>query len=57
MRLRSEVAEFLGSSAKNLSVPGKLQAFWPEANVLIGSALDPQSGEPDYNAWVTLEKA
>jgi anaerobic selenocysteine-containing dehydrogenase len=36
--------------------PGTLQAFWPEANVLIASRLDPQSHEPDYNAWVTMEK-
>jgi molybdopterin-dependent oxidoreductase alpha subunit len=36
--------------------PGTLQAFWPEANVLISARLDPQSKEPDYNAWVTLEK-
>ena len=36
--------------------PGTLQAYWPEANVLIPSRLDPQSHEPDYNAWVTLEK-
>jgi molybdopterin-dependent oxidoreductase alpha subunit len=35
---------------------GTLQAFWPEANVLISSRLDPASHEPDYNAWVTLEK-
>jgi predicted molibdopterin-dependent oxidoreductase YjgC len=36
---------------------GTLQAFWPEANVLIPSRLDPASHEPDYNAWVTVEKA
>jgi molybdopterin-dependent oxidoreductase alpha subunit len=35
--------------------PGTLQAFWPEANVLLASRLDPESREPDYNAWVTLE--
>jgi anaerobic selenocysteine-containing dehydrogenase len=35
---------------------GTLQAYWPEANVLIASRLDPASHEPDYNAWVTLEK-
>jgi len=35
---------------------GTLQAFWPEANVLIASRLDPASKEPDYNAWVTVEK-
>jgi hypothetical protein len=36
--------------------PGTLQAHWPEANVLISSRLDPASKEPDYNAWVTMEK-
>lgn len=36
--------------------PGTLQAYWPEANVLITSRLDPASHEPDYNAWVVLEK-
>jgi len=35
---------------------GTLQAYWPEANVLISSRLDAASHEPDYNAWVTLEK-
>jgi molybdopterin-dependent oxidoreductase alpha subunit len=36
---------------------GTLVAHWPEANVLIPMRLDPQSKEPDYNAWVVLEKA
>jgi len=36
---------------------GTLQAYWPEANVLIASRLDPASKEPDYNAWVTVEKS
>jgi molybdopterin-dependent oxidoreductase alpha subunit len=36
--------------------PGTLQAYWPEANVLLTSRLDPASREPDYNAWVVLEK-
>jgi anaerobic selenocysteine-containing dehydrogenase len=36
---------------------GTLQAFWPEANVLLTSRLDPQSHEPDYNAWVTIQKS
>ncbi|MCL6564914.1 MAG: FdhF/YdeP family oxidoreductase [Acidobacteriia bacterium] len=37
--------------------PGTLVAHWPEANVLIPLHLDPQSKEPDYNAWVVMEKA
>jgi molybdopterin-dependent oxidoreductase alpha subunit len=36
---------------------GTLQAYWPEANVLISRRADPVSGEPDYNAEVWLEKA
>ncbi len=35
--------------------PGHLQAYWPECNVLVGRRYDPVSGEPDYNAMVTVE--
>jgi hypothetical protein len=35
-------------------VPGTLQVYWPEGNVLIGRRLDPASGEPDYNAVVRV---
>jgi predicted molibdopterin-dependent oxidoreductase YjgC len=35
---------------------GTLQAYWPEANVLISRRTDPVSGEPDYNAEVSIEK-
>jgi len=34
---------------------GTLQAYWPEANVLIPRRTDPISGEPDYNAEVWIE--
>lgn len=37
--------------------PGHVQAFWPECNVLIRREYDPISGEPDYNAIVTIESA
>jgi anaerobic selenocysteine-containing dehydrogenase len=30
------------------------QAFWPEANVLLSRVYDPVSGEPDYNAVVSV---
>jgi molybdopterin-dependent oxidoreductase alpha subunit len=33
------------------------QAFWPEANVLLSRRYDPVSGEPDYNAVVSVERA
>ncbi|HEY1586475.1 MAG TPA: molybdopterin dinucleotide binding domain-containing protein, partial [Polyangia bacterium] len=32
------------------------QAFWPEANVLLSRSYDPVSGEPDYNAVVSVER-
>ncbi len=34
-----------------------LQAYWPEANVLIERRYDAVSGEPDYNCYVTVEHA
>jgi molybdopterin-dependent oxidoreductase alpha subunit len=36
---------------------GTLQAYWPEANVMIPRRTDPVSGKPDYNAEVWIEKA
>ncbi len=36
---------------------GTMQAYWPEANVLISRRADPVSGEPDYNAEVWIEKS
>jgi hypothetical protein len=36
--------------------PGTLQAYWPEANVLIPRRTDPVSGEPDYNVEVEVRK-
>ena len=35
---------------------GTLQAYWPEANVLIARRADPVSGEPDYNIEVSIER-
>jgi formylmethanofuran dehydrogenase subunit D len=31
-----------------------VQAFWPEANVLLGRKYDPGSGEPDYATSVEI---
>ncbi len=50
------VREFRGVCHLAPVRPGTLQAYWPECNVLIPSRLDPASKEPDYNAWVILEK-
>ena len=35
---------------------GTLQAYWPEANVLIPRRTDPVSGSPDYSVEVDLKK-
>jgi molybdopterin-dependent oxidoreductase alpha subunit len=56
VRLRSEVGEMRGICRVAPVKSGTLQAYWPEANALIASRLDPASKEPDYNAWVTLAK-
>lgn len=34
--------------------PRNLQAYWPEANILIERRYDPVSGEPDYNSNVEI---
>ena len=56
LRLRSKVGEFEGVAKLSPVRPKTLQAFWPEANVLIPRRVDPASGEPDYNVTVSLEK-
>jgi molybdopterin-dependent oxidoreductase alpha subunit len=55
--LRSKAGEMRGVCLFAPVTPGTLQAYWPEANVLISSRLDPASHEPDYNAWVEVERA
>jgi len=35
---------------------GCVQAHWPEVNSLIARHYDPESGEPDYNAEITIER-
>ena len=54
--VRSETGEMRGVIQIAPLKSGTLQAYWPEANVLIGRRTDPLSGEPDYNAEVRLEK-
>ncbi len=56
VRVRSEIGEYQGVCRLADVAPGTLQAYWPEANVLIARALDPASKEPDYNVFVRLEK-
>ena len=54
--IRSESGEMRGVIQLAPLKPGTLQAYWPEANVLIARRTDPVSGAPDYNAEVELEK-
>jgi hypothetical protein len=54
--LRSPYGEFRGVCAVEDVRPGSLQAHWPEANCLLDQVLDPESGEPDYNVTVSVQK-
>ena len=55
IRLRSEYGVFEGRVRRAPITPGNLEVHWPEGNVLIGPAVDPDSLEPDYNAVVRVE--
>lgn len=52
--LRSETGRLEGIVRFGELPPRTLQAYWPEANVLIPRRYDPVSGEPDYNACVEV---
>jgi molybdopterin-dependent oxidoreductase alpha subunit len=54
--LRTGIGEMKGIVQLASVKSGTLQAYWPEANVLISGRADPVSGEPDYNAEVWMEK-
>ena len=54
--VRSDTGEMNGVIQIAPVKSGTLQAYWPEANVLISRRTDPVSGEPDYNAEVFVEK-
>lgn len=55
--LRSEIGAMKGVIQVAPVKAGTVQAYWPEANVLISRRTDPVSGEPDYNTEVWIEKA
>jgi len=56
LRLRSAFGVYDGRARIAMIKPGNLEVHWPEGNVLLsGSAIDPDSMEPDYNAVVTIE--
>ena len=56
IRLRSEAGSYPGVCRIAEVAPGTLQAYWPEANVLLPRRIDPGSKQPDYNVpvWVEL---
>jgi len=56
VRLASSCGEFRGSVRISPIKPGNLEVHWPEGMALLSDAVDPQSGEPDYNALVRVEK-
>jgi anaerobic selenocysteine-containing dehydrogenase len=55
--VRSDLGELRAVARRGPCRPRHVQAFWPESNVLTGRRYDPVSGEPDYNAVVTVERA
>jgi predicted molibdopterin-dependent oxidoreductase YjgC len=56
VRLRSGAGSFDGTLKSAPMTPGNLEVHWPEGMALLsGSAIDPESMEPDYNAAVTIE--
>jgi molybdopterin-dependent oxidoreductase alpha subunit len=56
VRLTSTDGVFEGRLRQAPIKPGNLEVHWPEGNTLLsGTAIDPDSMEPDYNAVVTLE--
>lgn len=58
VRLVSDAGSFDGAAKLADIKPGNLEVHWPEGMALIAAGvLDPESGEPDYNAVVTLERA
>jgi predicted molibdopterin-dependent oxidoreductase YjgC len=56
VRLTSADGFFDGRLRQAPIKPGNLEVHWPEGNTLLsGTAIDPDSMEPDYNAVVTIE--
>jgi molybdopterin-dependent oxidoreductase alpha subunit len=57
VRLSSEAGTFTGIAHIGPVKEGTIQAYWPECNQLLTRRYDPVSAEPDYNAWVVVERA
>ncbi|MDX2180261.1 MAG: FdhF/YdeP family oxidoreductase [Bryobacteraceae bacterium] len=56
VELRSPLGAMIARVALGDVKSGSIQAHWPECNGLIERLYDPASGEPDYNAEVTVRK-
>jgi molybdopterin-dependent oxidoreductase alpha subunit len=54
--VRSDVGRMKGIIKLAPLKVGTLQAYWPEANILIPRRIDPVSGGPDYNVEVWIDK-
>lgn len=54
IRVTSDLGAVDGVAKVADIAPGHVQGYWPKANRLIGQVYDPISGQPDYNAWVTI---
>ena len=55
IRLRSDHGSYEGKVFRAPIMPGNLEVHWPEGNILLGPAVDPDSLEPDYNAVVSIQ--
>ncbi len=57
IRLLSESGEFRGQVKLAPIKPGNLEVHWPEGTALLsGDEVDNESQEPDYNAFVRVER-
>ncbi len=58
IRLTSESGSFAGRAKIDHIKPGNLEVHWPEGNCLLSrEEIDWASREPDYNAFVSVERA
>ena len=57
IRLTSSVGSYSGRAKIDEIKQGNLEVHWPEGNCLLSQKeIDVSSGEPDYNAIVTIAK-
>lgn len=57
IRLTSKSGSYTGRAKIDRIKSGNIEVHWPEGNALLSrEAMDPESGEPDYNALASLEK-